>query len=459
MHAATLQEFEILCERLVGDSSTEDNVDVVSLEGGNVVNDQIGYVLLDEGTVFFGDAQAKKLGQCLKDNATITEFYVPISRLTVRGAACLMGFIINCQSLQILSLQGSFDTFEYPNQTMVVDVFVRAAVQNINGICLELNHCPVARSSLFVAFGGYDNNTWIVDPNTKDNCISSSHNESHLSELCLVNDTMLIIDDNLKFSDKITRDGNNQTIHLRKTPSCTFCNSIQSLSFGSIVLEDRMIDEYDSDDEEIEDLSNMDWMIRCASYFPCLGHLSITHNFDIKSRLPWEFLVSSTKLKAVTYRMYGMIDGEIQPFLCFLEQSMVVENISIYHGSRANITFVLASILDLFQNHETSSRSITSVSPSGGELGFDDNNAYEHTIRQLNQSCQWNKTFLKNWEDKSIEIPTNLFPLAAAKALKSQRGISTLFHQRLPFILSSSLSRDTRNAEGEDGNTSTKIKP
>jgi hypothetical protein len=156
-------DFQDLCQRLSNDDQEVDIVSLTKFEQG------FGYLISDQ--------DARSLAQCLAQNSHVMEMYINITNLSVRGGIALMPFVLSSPNLEILGLQGSTDDEEEDDpdtQMIVVDVLIRAAIQNLNHLALEIQNCPIARSSLMV----------------------SMHSDSHLSEISIgAGHCPLIVDD------------------------------------------------------------------------------------------------------------------------------------------------------------------------------------------------------------------------------------------------------------------------
>lgn len=129
-------DFHDLCQRL---SNGDPDVDIVSLTEFGQGN---GYLITDQ--------DSRSLAQCLEQSSRVTEIYINITKLSVRGGIALMPFIMSSSNLQVLGLQGSSDAEEEDlnTQTIVVEVLTRAALQNLSHLTLDLQTCPIARSTL-----------------------------------------------------------------------------------------------------------------------------------------------------------------------------------------------------------------------------------------------------------------------------------------------------------------------
>eukprot|EP00980_Cylindrotheca_fusiformis_P010298 scaffold2294_cov106-Cylindrotheca_fusiformis.AAC.14 len=129
-------DFQDLCQLL---SSNDSEVDIVSLTKFGEGN---GYFIRDRDSV--------SLAQCLAENTVVTEIYINITKLSVRGGIALMPFLISSSKLQILGLQGNCDPEEedLDTQMIVADVLIRAAIRNMGHLTVDLDNCPIARSTL-----------------------------------------------------------------------------------------------------------------------------------------------------------------------------------------------------------------------------------------------------------------------------------------------------------------------
>jgi hypothetical protein len=132
-------DFQDLCQRLSNDDQEVDIVSLTKFEHG------IGYLISDQ--------DSRSLAQCLAQNSHVVEMYINITNLSVRGGSALMQFVLSSPNLEILGLQSSSDAEEgdLDTQMIVVDVLIRAAIQNLNHLALEIQNCHIARSSLMVS--------------------------------------------------------------------------------------------------------------------------------------------------------------------------------------------------------------------------------------------------------------------------------------------------------------------
>mmetsp|Transcript_28934 Transcript_28934/g.69841 ORF Transcript_28934/g.69841 Transcript_28934/m.69841 type:complete len:284 (+) Transcript_28934:78-929(+) len=157
------EDFRSLCQRVASNDKTTDIVSMTTTSrSDNHGARQIGFVMMDQ--------DVRDLAQALAQNTVVTELYMNITKISVRGAIALMSYIISSKTLGILGLQGKLkpdwnndiedeeddgeeEDFELENrQVVAIEVLIRAAVQNKSGLTLELQSCPVARSSLRVCF-------------------------------------------------------------------------------------------------------------------------------------------------------------------------------------------------------------------------------------------------------------------------------------------------------------------
>jgi hypothetical protein len=377
--ANNMEDFEGLCERL---EQNDPEVSILSFFGSRMV---------------VGDAKAKRLANSLANNTTVTEIYLPVLHLTVKGAAYLMPFLISSPSLQIASLFGSLDTFEYPNQTMVVDVLIRAVICNYGHPCLEIGSCPVARSSLMAAVGA----------------------SSLLSELCLVISSTLVVDNEDPVLDAMTF-------------SCTL-EAVSLMGGDALDPEDD-----DDDDEDAEEKRKMaDWLFRCVVHLPKLERLVLVNCCGGGCCQEESFsllLAKARRLRHVNFRI-ERYEGEeeeenasvirqlCQPFFNFLRATDLLDKVSIHIELSANDQSMERDLVQaLAHNH-----SITSIS-----FGVHPRD----TATALLEIGSRNRLFLEHWENLSSEVPDSVFALAAATAVKTQRGRTALV-QRLAPLLSS----------------------
>lgn len=366
------EDFRSLCQRV---ASNDETTDIVSLTTTSTSDNQearsVGYMMMDQ--------DARDLAQALAENTVVTELYINITKLSVRGAIALMPYIISSETLGILGLQGRLkpdwnndteiefdddddeDDVELENRQLVaIEVLIRAAVQNKSGLTLELQSCPVARSSLRVCF----------------------QPESHLCEISvgagncrMIEDDQDILADELEYSTKLQE--------------MTIVHTIGDHGLSEFLLD-------------------------CCVHLPCLEKI---------------YLGGDCSIPLALSRVHTLRDFSYMNESANQNPDAMSSLISfIRHADSLNRAFL--QMVDL---------SVEQI--EGLRLAFEENRSLTHVwqqprfCKQVSQYCRRNSAFLTRWQDLRTEIKDTLFPFAAEVATKSDAGRSALF-LRLPQILS-----------------------
>ena len=361
----THQDFQSLCQRLDSHDST---LSIVNLS----CNNHVGYRIVDE--------DARALAESLSNHDDkVTELYLNITKVSVRGAAFLMGWLIRSPSLEILSLQGYLENDDH---VLVVDVLVRALLQNTKSPTLELASLPIARSTLL--------ETFLVN--------------SFISELFLASPCRLIVDtgDAVLLSE------------------CSFSETLLSIHIVSYVQEEESQEEDGNDGEN----GMTEWLLECSKYLPKLTILGlinceVTHLFErflsknIKNLKEIQFLHTHPFHETKPANNYESI------ILC-LQEADALERA---YFNLSNIPKQQAKAICQAMYHN---RSLVRV--------------FETPIihSKLLKYCERNQRFIEHWEDLQVAINiSSLWPLAIAIAVQSARGRTALY-KRLPLLFASS---------------------
>ncbi|CAJ1942066.1 unnamed protein product [Cylindrotheca closterium] len=363
------EDFRSLCQRVASNDETSDIVSLTtSSRSDNEGARQIGFVMMDQ--------DVRDLAQALAQNTAVTELYINITRISVRGAIALMPYIISSKTLGILGLQGKLkpdwnfdieddddedDDFELENrQVVAIEVLIRAAVQNRFGLTLELQSCPVARSSLRVCF----------QPN------------SYLCELSVgAGNCQMIEDDEDLLADGLVY---------------------------STKLQEVTIVQNDGD----KGLSN--FLFQCCVHLPCLEKIYIGGNCSVPAALS-----QVHTLQDVSYMNESADENPdaISSLTCFIENADSLNRLFLQLVDLAEDQI---EGLRLASEHN---RSLTHIWQS------------PRFCKKLSDYSRRNAAFLTKWQDLRTEIEDTLFPFAAEVATKSNIGRSSLY-LRLPQILS-----------------------
>jgi hypothetical protein len=364
-------DFNIVCQGLKSNDPTFAIVNL-SLSTNSGLGHQIN------------DAQAKQLVDSLANNTCVTELYLNIAKLSVRGGAFLMQCLLSSQSLEIVSLQGCLKSpVSDPDshQVLVVDVLIRAALLNPANLCLEFESCPIARSSLLAALEA----------------------PSLLSEIFLASPCRLVVDN----EDPILEER-------------SFSETIHSLHVASHNLLHVVLNN--NDDERHDRLT--EWLLECCVHLPKLTTLGLV-NCQVPSFE--RFLLKSRSLK------------EIQFTQTTNQEHHQTNNTERYDDSIINYLQHTDSLERAYLNlpHTTPAqqRDLCRAVEQNRSLV----RVWQSPVisPKLEGYCERNQQFLEHWKDLTESVSPSLWPLAASIGIQSERGRTALF-QRLPSLLSSS---------------------
>ncbi|KAL3940717.1 MAG: hypothetical protein SGBAC_004788 [Bacillariaceae sp.] len=331
------------------------------------------------------DQDARDLVQALAQNSVVTELYINITKLSIRGAIALMPYIISSKTLGILGLQGKLtpnwnddmqdeadddeeDDFELENrQVVALEVLIRAAVQNSSGLTLELQSCPVARSSLRVCF----------------------QPDSHLWEVSIGAGNCQMIEDD----GDVLADG---------------------LSYSTKLQEVTIV-------HTIGDKGLSNFLFQCCAHLPCLQKIYIGGDCSIP------FALSQVHtLQDFSYMNESANDNPD-----------ALSSLAIFIQNAESLDRSFLQLVDLDEDQIETLR-----------LAFEKNRSLTHVwqspgfCKELTGYSRRNAAFLTKWQDLRRDIDANIFAFAAEVATQSNAGRSSLY-LRLPQIL----TREPRSAE------------
>lgn len=363
------EDFRFLCQRVASNDKT---TDIVSLTTTTTVDNHqgpVGFVMTDQ--------DSKNLAQALVENTSVTELYINITKLSVRGAIALTPYIRSSSTLGILGLQGKlqpnwfdlededdddddFDDPELENRQMIaIEVLIRAAVQNKSGLTLELQSCPVARSSLRVCFSP----------------------ESHLCEISVgAGNCRMVEDDHDVLADELSYSANLQEVTVVHT-------------------------------SRDKGLSN--FLFQTCAHLPCLDKIYIGGDCSVPLTLS----------QVHTLRDFSYMNEAAN------ENPDAISSLVSFICSADSVSRVFLQMVDLHEDQI-----------EGLREAFEINRSLTHVwqsptfCQQINHYCRRNSSFLKKWQDLKTEIHDTLVPFAAEVATKSDAGRTSLF-LRLPQIL------------------------
>mmetsp|Transcript_32841 Transcript_32841/g.37363 ORF Transcript_32841/g.37363 Transcript_32841/m.37363 type:complete len:364 (-) Transcript_32841:28-1119(-) len=344
------EDFQSLCERLV---TNDESISIINLaciqDSGHTIN----------------DAEAKQLAESLAANTYVTELYLNVIELSVRGAAFLMAFIRSSKSLEILSLQSCshLDMEEYTNPPLVIDVLTRAALSNTtnNNLCVEFDSCQIARSTL----------------------LATVEASSSLSELYFATPCEMIVDGEDPTLEDISFSRTMECLHVTQDPFDTLNNRSLAL-----------------------------FLLEISVHLPKLVTLGV---IDLNDDIPLdELLTKSRTLEELQYTRTRQNNKDAlthRPLIDFLFRTdslkrvyLNLPGISVQQKTQISLAFEAnRSIVQVWQNPV--------ICP----------NLEKYSLR--------NSNFRSNWGDLSVTILLELFPIAAAVGVRSAQGRSALFQR------------------------------
>ena len=385
----TEDEFRIICQRL---EQNDETLTVLSFLHPLILGDYGSRIIR-----YMDDSMARRLAVALEGNTCVTELYLDIRNLSVRGAIALMPYLQQSAGrLDILSLRGDYrlDTFDHPSQPAVIDVLVRGVLA-CKKACLELHSCPIAVSTLLTLF-----------------CCSDSQQESpspccQLGEVSMAAPCMLIYDQSDSESIRTLLHGKSlsptiRTITIHPSPDA-----------DGVLRTETPIPKHRIDV----------WMLQLASRLPSLETLYIRD--AIHDTLPWKCLLQNCckhSLREVVFHCrLGFINFNIDrtlPLVKFWEyvgKADYLERLSVQLHP-----LLMVQTLDEARAAILSNYSI-------GILQWRHNSQDE--ISSAERHIRRNRDILSHWCDLEVDIPHLLWPQVIERVAKTRRGRLALYER------------------------------